>query len=65
MKTNDYSTTLLTMIIFIGGFINAQPCENKDPSTNTFSVIIDSPTDDSTGPDFNDRGFNGIEDYLL
>jgi len=50
------------MLIFIGGTTIAQPCENKNPSTKTFSVIIDSPTDNSAGIDFNDRGYNGIED---
>jgi len=49
------------MVIFIGGISNAQPCENKNPSTKTFSVIIDSP-DEPLVIDFNDRGFSGIED---
>ncbi len=38
----------------------APPC-TKDPSTKTFSVIIDTPPDPN-GIDANDRGFNGIED---
>lgn len=62
MKTNYYSTLLLIMLIFISGTTIAQPCENKNPSAKTFSVIIDSPTDNSAGIDYNDRGYNGIED---
>lgn len=62
MKTNYYSTVLLITFILIGRSItSAQPCENKNPSTKTFSVIIDSPNDPA-GIDFNDRGYNGIED---